>query len=282
MKLFTIVGLALVACSVANGLALKGNAPRLAVQSQQQQQEDLTQQEEISAPSPYQFSYDTQTDGSSSGRTESGDANGKVIGQYSIKGADGIQRIVSYTADSEGFRANISTNEPGTESQNPSFIVLQSSQLPAAEISKQLQAEVDAQQEEQPLEEAELPAAPAKTVAAPRKAPASAPRKSKPAAQVSVPVKSKRPAQIAAPAKKPVSRPVARQPAPAKAPAATRSRGPSKSPATTTTQRPRQVAAAPSKKLPQLPAAEEPSEDAQLSLSADQEESAEDDAVEGF
>ena len=132
---------------------------------------------------------------------------------------------------SKGFRANITTNEPGTESQNPSFIVLQSSQLPAAEISRQLQTEADlAQQEEQPLEEAaelaSLPqqqpvksapvsapprksSAPAKTIARRPAQQQQAPRQSLQSAQVSLPAKGRRPAQqsqaISAPSKRPVA-----------------------------------------------------------------------------
>lgn len=98
-----------VAGSLANGLALKGSNARLSVQSQQQEalspaSLELQQQQE-EQPTPYQFSYDTQSEGSQSTRSESGDATGKVIGQYAIKGADGISRIVSYTADSEGWCA---------------------------------------------------------------------------------------------------------------------------------------------------------------------------------
>ena len=209
------------------------------------------------------------------------------------------QELYLILRDSDGFRANISTNEPGTESQNPSFIVLQSSQLPAAEISRQLQTEADlasAQQEEQPLEEqAELPA---KTIAAPRKTqqPAKQSRRPLPAAplpiqqqpqQVSVPVKSKRPSQQAQQA---VAQPAKRTaPSSKGASSAIRSRGPSKgiatAPSTTTTQRPKPISA-PSKRPIQIQQQQQPQEEepAQLSQSQDQgEESAEDDSQEqGF
>lgn len=92
---------------LVSGLALKGShAPRLSAQTQQQEAlsqislGDLQQQEE--QPMPYQFNYEAQSEGGSSSRSESGDGSGKVLGQYSIKGADGISRTVSYTADSEG------------------------------------------------------------------------------------------------------------------------------------------------------------------------------------
>lgn len=197
-------------------------------------------------------------------------------------------------------RANITTNEPGTESQNPSFIVLQSSQLPAAEISRQLQTEEDlaaGQQQEQPLEPAELPAPqPAKSIAAPPRKSVAQPVKSRrppqpPAPQqpqqVLVPVKARRPAQTQQPiaAPQPAKRLVA---APAKG--AIRSRAPSKSIAapttTTTTQRPRPVAAPakrPQQQIQQQPQLQE-EETAQLSQSADQGEDAADEesSQEGF
>lgn len=206
----------------------------------------------------------------------------------------GFNQVASFLRT---IRANITTNEPGTESQNPSFIVLQSSQLPAAEISRQLQTEEDlaaGQQQEQPQEPAELPAPqPAKTVAAPPRKSVAQPAKSRrppqqQAAQVSVPVKSRRPAQTQQPiaAPQPAKRPIA---APAKG--AIRSRGPSKSIAapttTTTTQRPRPVAA-PAKRplqIQQQPAPQLQEEElAQLSQSADQGEEAADEesSQEGF
>ena len=91
---------------LVSGLAIKGNSnasPRLSLQQTQQQESlsqvnsaDLQQQEE--QPMPYQFSYDTQSDTFSSSRSETADGTGKVFGQYAIKGADGISRVVSYTA----------------------------------------------------------------------------------------------------------------------------------------------------------------------------------------
>ncbi|GFY76981.1 cuticle protein 10.9, partial [Trichonephila inaurata madagascariensis] len=36
----------------------------------------------------------------------------------------GIERVVEYVADEHGYRAEIKTNEPGTESQNPADVVL--------------------------------------------------------------------------------------------------------------------------------------------------------------
>lgn len=60
-------------------------------------------------------------------RHESGDGSGRVTGEYSIQTADGRQRTVRYTADELGYRAEIVTNEIGTESKSPANVYLQSS-----------------------------------------------------------------------------------------------------------------------------------------------------------
>ena len=116
---------------MVSGLAIKGQSPaRLSVQQQEALAPASEQQEE--QPTPYQviswalalvlyghiknvllmfhtlfnqFSYEAQSEeNTGSSRSETADGTGKVFGQYAIKGADGISRIVSYTADSEGFR----------------------------------------------------------------------------------------------------------------------------------------------------------------------------------
>ncbi|XP_054721160.1 cuticle protein 10.9-like [Uloborus diversus] len=76
-------------------------------------------------PQPYQFGYEAQDEtGSSSFRRESGDANGRVQGSYGYKDHQGIERIVEYVADQNGYRAQVKTNEPGTESKSPADIEL--------------------------------------------------------------------------------------------------------------------------------------------------------------
>jgi len=79
------------------------------------------------APTPYQFSYTAPAIGGSSSHQESGDGNGRVTGSYSVRDDDGRSRIVEYVADEDGFRASISTNEPGTASQNPADVTIVSS-----------------------------------------------------------------------------------------------------------------------------------------------------------
>ncbi|XP_064488469.1 calphotin-like [Ornithodoros turicata] len=67
----------------------------------------------------YNFGYtEAHTSGGSS-RQESGDAFGNKVGSYSLHDADGRVRVVKYVADAAGFRASVSTNEPGTAPSTP-------------------------------------------------------------------------------------------------------------------------------------------------------------------
>lgn len=54
--------------------------------------------------------------------TLSGDSYGNKKGSYGYTDAHGIYRKVDYIADEHGFRAKISTNEPGTESADPANV----------------------------------------------------------------------------------------------------------------------------------------------------------------
>lgn len=93
------------------------------------------------APEPYSFAFSSPNDdGTSSSREETGDANGRVTGSYTILGADGQQRRVEYVADENGFRANVITNEIGTESQSPADTQFQSSAPTAAQLTAQWEA----------------------------------------------------------------------------------------------------------------------------------------------
>ncbi|XP_054724363.1 cuticle protein 10.9-like [Uloborus diversus] len=81
--------------------------------------------EENYPPRPYDFGYETNDDyGTTTFRRESGDGHGRVQGSYGYKDLHGIERVVEYVADEHGYRAEIKTNEPGTESQNPADVVL--------------------------------------------------------------------------------------------------------------------------------------------------------------
>nr|BAE44193.1 cuticular protein [Tachypleus tridentatus] len=80
-----------------------------------------------SVPTPYSFSYVAPAIGGASARQESGDGYGSVSGSYQLSDADGRQRNVQYTAGPEGFRAHVITNEPGTKSENPADVTVESS-----------------------------------------------------------------------------------------------------------------------------------------------------------
>lgn len=72
-------------------------------------------------PKPYSFAYEATDDltGANSKREESSDGR-TTRGSYSYIDADGVFRVVEYTADENGFNANIRTNEPGTSAAGPS------------------------------------------------------------------------------------------------------------------------------------------------------------------
>ncbi|KAL1421422.1 hypothetical protein MTO96_004115 [Rhipicephalus appendiculatus] len=68
-----------------------------------------------SPPQPYEFGYDTVDEfGTRLTRQESSDSANQKKGSYGYTDANGIYRQVNYVADAAGFRATISTNEPGT------------------------------------------------------------------------------------------------------------------------------------------------------------------------
>jgi len=75
-------------------------------------------QEQQYAPIPYQFAYKADSDEGSHSQEETSDASGRRQGSYTISLADGRQRTVTYIADEHGFRAEVSTNELGTESKD--------------------------------------------------------------------------------------------------------------------------------------------------------------------
>jgi len=85
--------------------------------------------------SPYSFGYTADAIDGQSSREESSDGSGAVRGSYMVMSADGSKRIVNYVADENGFRAQVQTNEPGTESKSPADVLFESSQPPAEEIA---------------------------------------------------------------------------------------------------------------------------------------------------
>ncbi|KAF8793074.1 Cuticle protein 10.9 like protein [Argiope bruennichi] len=87
----------------------------------------LLTDDDLSASTPYQFSYSAPAINGGSTHEETGDEYGRKTGSYTVQNEDGSERIVQYVADENGFRASISTNEPGTANQNPADVTIQSS-----------------------------------------------------------------------------------------------------------------------------------------------------------
>ncbi|KAL3192090.1 hypothetical protein MRX96_059293 [Rhipicephalus microplus] len=76
--------------------------------------------EPLYPPHPYEFGYDTVDEfGNTQYRHETSDVHNNKHGFYGYTDANGIYRQVDYVADSNGFRAHIRTNEPGTTSSAP-------------------------------------------------------------------------------------------------------------------------------------------------------------------
>ncbi|CAL1288821.1 unnamed protein product [Larinioides sclopetarius] len=82
---------------------------------------------DYAVPTPYDFGYDIAGDYGEfkQSRKESSDGKGNVQGSYGYTDAHGIYRQVDYVADAYGFRANVKTNEPGTDNQNPADVNIQ-------------------------------------------------------------------------------------------------------------------------------------------------------------
>lgn len=79
----------------------------------------------------YSFGYDEAGATGGSFRHEKSDAYGNRVGSYGLTGADGRVRIVNYVADANGYRANVQTNEPGTESRDTAAVAVNKA-LPVA------------------------------------------------------------------------------------------------------------------------------------------------------
>ncbi|XP_055953797.1 cuticle protein 10.9-like [Argiope bruennichi] len=69
-------------------------------------------------PRPYQYGYAFADGlGMSQHRNEVADGTGAVKGAYGYQDPLGVYRNVEYTADKDGYKAVIRSNEPGTSNQ---------------------------------------------------------------------------------------------------------------------------------------------------------------------
>lgn len=92
--------------------------------------------QEVYAPQPYQFGYETQDEyGNRQSRHEQDAGNGVKTGMYGFRDAAGLFRQVQYVADHRGFRAWVKTNEPGTQDSAPASARIESQQPHAAHIA---------------------------------------------------------------------------------------------------------------------------------------------------
>src|SRR6218665_551039 len=72
----------------------------------------------------YAFGYNEDHASGGTFRKEKG-GPGYMSGSYGLRDADGRMRVVSYVADALGYRASVSTNEPGTDvKQDPAAVNL--------------------------------------------------------------------------------------------------------------------------------------------------------------
>lgn len=94
-------------------------------------------QEQQYAPIPYQFAYKAESAESTHGHSETSDGNGNAQGEFYLKLADGRARNVRYSADGNGFVAEIETNELGTESKDTADAKYTSTAITAYEAALQ-------------------------------------------------------------------------------------------------------------------------------------------------
>lgn len=80
----------------------------------------------------YQFGYNEDHATGGTFRRESGNALGQVVGSYGLRDADGRLRTVNYVADALGYRASITSNEPGVEPKDPAAVAINKGAVVAA------------------------------------------------------------------------------------------------------------------------------------------------------
>lgn len=82
----------------------------------------------------YAFGYDEVHTSGGSFRREQASPNGGVTGSYGLRDADGRLRTVNYIADAAGFRAAITSNEPGVESKNTAGVLYNQGEVPPGPV----------------------------------------------------------------------------------------------------------------------------------------------------
>ncbi|GIY30445.1 uncharacterized protein CDAR_375971 [Caerostris darwini] len=86
----------------------------------------------MGAPRPFAMGYQASGGGASSFRSEQGDGSGGVRGSYGYRDAQGLYRMVEYSAGQGGFQAAVKTNEPGTDGkENPADVSMNVQPAPA-------------------------------------------------------------------------------------------------------------------------------------------------------
>ncbi|OQR71990.1 cuticle protein 10.9-like [Tropilaelaps mercedesae] len=80
-------------------------------------------------PTPYEYGYSSEDIEGTHSAQQSGDESGRVRGSYTMTLVDGRTRTVTYIADENGYRAEVTTNELGTESKNPADAIINSSAI---------------------------------------------------------------------------------------------------------------------------------------------------------
>ncbi|XP_035219878.1 cuticle protein 10.9-like [Stegodyphus dumicola] len=94
-------------------------------------------------PKPYQFGYELEDGfGMSQYRNEASDGTGVVKGSYGYMDPTGIYRKVEYTADDNGYRAVIRSNEPGTANQNVADALFIVEPTPTGIVRQDIQNEI--------------------------------------------------------------------------------------------------------------------------------------------
>ncbi|GIX86780.1 uncharacterized protein CEXT_35251 [Caerostris extrusa] len=86
----------------------------------------------MGAPRPFAMGYQSSGGGATSFRSEQGDGSGGVRGSYGYRDAQGLYRMVEYSAGQGGFQAAVKTNEPGVDGkENPADVSMNVQPAPA-------------------------------------------------------------------------------------------------------------------------------------------------------